>query len=231
MSRDLIISVLLHVFVVGALYASGQILPSHKFDPGDVIKVSLVSLPDMPPSMVPPTDPLSIPKAVKAEEAPLPVSDPTSKPIASIQKKKEPPKQKKTQKKPYQSGAEKGEQDQTGSENGNTDVGQAAGSPFAGATVDNASFNYPYWFTQAFYKLRSNFVIPIDADGKIVCEVYFQVLKSGRVVETKVIKSSGIQVFDQACIAAIEKSSPFPPFPREFSDEILGITVPFSNQK
>ncbi len=227
MSRDLIISVLFHVFVVGALYASGQILPSHKFDPGDVIKVSLVSLPDMPPSMEPPTDPLSIPKAVRADEAPLPVSDPTSKPIASTQKKKEPPKQKKTQKKPYQSGAEKGDQDQTGSESGNTDVGQAAGSPFAGATTDNASFNYPYWFSQAFYKIQTNWINPIEADGAIVCVVYFQVLKSGRVVETKVEKSSGIPAFDQACVTAIDRSSPFPPFPKEFADEILGITIPF----
>jgi TonB family protein len=228
MRRDLIFSVIFHVFVVGALYASGEIIPGHKIDLGEVVRVSLVSLPDMPPSMQPPTDPLSVPKAVKTETPPEPVPDAGAKAINAAPKKKEPPKAK--VKKPYQSKATSGDQDQAGSENGNTDIAQGSGSPFAGATVDNASFNYPYWFNQVFYKINTNWRNPIDADGAIVCVVYFQVLKSGRVIETKVQKSSGIPAFDQACANAVELSSPFPPFPKEFSDEILGITIPFKYQ-
>ena len=42
----------------------------------------------------------------------------------------------------------------------------------------------------------------------------------------KIKQSSGIDAVDRDCIAAIERSAPFPPLPREFRDEIIGITVP-----
>jgi colicin import membrane protein len=233
MRREYVFSVIFHVFVVGALYASGQIMPSRKIDLGEVIKVSLMSLPDLPPSEKPPADPLDIPKAVQAEEQSVKVPDTKAKPISTPEKKKEAPVKKKPPKKPNKALVEKGQETKEGLTEGNADVADVAataGSPFAGATVDNASFEYPYWFSQAFYKINSNWQNPVDADGALVCVVYFQVLASGRVIETKVDKSSGIPAFDDACVLAIERSSPFPPFPRDFTDEILGITIPFKYQ-
>lgn len=229
MRRELIFSLVFHVFVVAALYGSGMILAPRKLDLGEVIKVSLMSLPDLPPSEKPPADPLEIPKAVQQEAPPVTVPEPKAKPIATLEKKKTPPK-KKAPKKEYKGQTETGDETKAGSAEGNADVAEAAGSPFAGATVDNAAFEYPYWFTQAFYKIRTNWQNPVDADGQIICVVYFQVLASGRVIETKVDKSSGIPAFDDACVLAIERSSPFPPFPRDFTDEILGITIPFKYQ-
>lgn len=230
MRRELIFSLVFHVFAVAALYGSGMILSPRKLDLGEVIKVSLMSLPDLPPSDKLPADPLSIPKAVQAEEQPMPISDPKAKAITTPEKKKEPPKKKKSTKKEYKGQTAKGDETKEGSADGNTDVAEAAGSPFAGAAVDNASFQYPYWFTQAFYKIRTNWQNPVDADGELICVVYFQVLASGRVIEARVDKSSGIPTFDDACVDAIHRSSPFPPFPREFTDEILGITIPFKYQ-
>jgi TonB family protein len=93
--------------------------------------------------------------------------------------------------------------------------------------VDNASFDYPYWFTQAFYKIQSNWRNPVSADYSIVCAIYFQVLKSGRVIELRVEESSGVRAYDEACLRAVERSTPFPPLPRAFPDEIIGITLPF----
>jgi colicin import membrane protein len=229
MRRELIFSLVFHVFVVAALYGSGMILSPRKLDLGEVIKVSLMSLPDLPPSEKPPADPLEIPKAVQQEAPPVNVPEPKAKAIATPEKKKVPPK-KKPPKKEYKGQTETGDETKAGSAEGTADVAEAAGSPFAGATVDNAAFEYPYWFTQAFYKIRTNWQNPVDADGQIICVVYFQVLASGRVIETKVDKSSGIPAFDDACVLAIERSSPFPPFPRDFTDEILGITIPFKYQ-
>jgi TonB family protein len=166
-----------------------------------------------------------MPKAVKAEEPPISMPDAKSKPIAAKPKPK--PKEKP---KRVRDLTAKEEAEQMAAEEGKSEIGQTAGSPFAGATVDNASFDYPYWFTQAFYKIQTNWHNPVDADGPMVCLVYFQVLKSGRVVEARVDKSSGIPAFDQACVTAIDRSSPFPPFPKEFGDEILGITIPFKYQ-
>ena len=64
-------------------------------------------------------------------------------------------------------------------------------------------------------------------DATIVCVIYFQVIKSGRVIEKRVEETSGIPAFDQACLQAVERSTPFPPLPRDFTDEIIGITLPF----
>jgi len=103
----------------------------------------------------------------------------------------------------------------------------AGGSPFAGATVDNRNFTYSYWFTQAFNKIGRNWQRPrIITDGPIVCTIYFQVIKSGRVIEVEITKSSGIPEFDESLKQAIERSAPFPPLPRKFTDEIIGITLP-----
>jgi len=110
-------------------------------------------------------------------------------------------------------------------------VESAQGSPFAGATVDNANFNYPYWFTQTFNKIANNMRNTTNVDNRIFCTIYFQVLKSGRVIELRIEKSSGYPDFDEACLAAVERSAPFPPLPNDFIDEIIGITLPFTNNQ
>jgi len=66
-------------------------------------------------------------------------------------------------------------------------------------------------------------------DGTVTCDVYFQVIKSGRVIEKKVVTPSGVPQFDQACLASIDRAQPFPPLPRDFLDEIIGLYITFSN--
>jgi TonB family protein len=227
MRREIIFSFVFHIFIVAAFYGSGLILTPRKIDLGEVIKVSLMSLPELPVTNHPPANPLDIPRAVQAEQTPAPISDKSAKPVAI---KKPTPKKPKKDKKKYEGQKDTGAESKSGAVDGDANVAEASGSPFAGATVDNADFNYPYWFTQAFYKIQTNWQNPVDADGEIICVVYFQVLASGRVVETRVEKPSGIPAFDDACIYAVKRSSPFPPFPREFTDEILGITIPFKYQ-
>ncbi|RKX17088.1 MAG: hypothetical protein DRP35_11530, partial [Candidatus Zixiibacteriota bacterium] len=117
-----------------------------------------------------------------------------------------------------------------GNSEANVETSDGEDSPFAGATIDNASFNYPYWFTQAFNKIRRNWRNPISADIPITCTIYFQVIKSGRLVKAEIKKPSGIPAFDNACLRSVENSTPFPPLPRQFVDEIIGITLPMQYQ-
>jgi TonB family protein len=70
----------------------------------------------------------------------------------------------------------------------------------------------------------------VNTDARLVCKVYFQVIRSGRVVQVEVLESSGIPAFDNACKAAVERAAPFPPLDREFAEEVIGITVPFTNR-
>lgn len=236
-ARDISISVILHVLIVASTFLPVT-FASRPDTLGNVISVRIISAPSMPaqPDAPPqPIKPLVIPKAVEAEPEVIPIDDPvTAKPVNVPEtkpapvKKPDPPKPDRTQK---NLDAVKGDTKQAGTKDGQADVEvSAAGSPFAGARVDNASFDYPYWFDLAFTQIANNFRNPINTDAKLVCVVYFQVIRSGRVLEIKVLTSSGVKVFDDACVAAIERSRPFTPLPREFRDEIIGITVPFTNR-
>jgi protein TonB len=161
----------------------------------------------------------------------IPIDDPTTRPAVEVEEPvEEPEPEPERERRPQaQAQAQAGERTQTGSEEGDTEVQAPAGTSISGVSVDNASFNYPYWFTLTWSKINQNFRIPIQIDGKVYCDVYFQVIKSGRMIEVKVTNSSGIPQFDDACIAAVERSAPFAPLPRQFLDEIIGITITFTN--
>lgn len=103
------------------------------------------------------------------------------------------------------------------------------GSPLGTATVDNADFTYTWWMTQTFNKIQSNMRNTVQTEERLVCEVYFQVLRSGRIAELRIVSSSGDPNFDKDCQDAIERSVPFPPLPQEYKEEIIGITLPFLN--
>ena len=188
-----------------------------RFKPGEIIKVSLTAGPPGKPAPV-----ITPPKPV-APSVTQPTPLPTKGAKAITNGKKKPPPKK-------QSGVRKGEEARFEAERANNEIvsdATATGSPFAGATVDNLSFDYPYWFEQAFTKIQSNWINTVEADGEIVCVIYFQVIKSGRLMEARVETESGIESFDQGCLGAIYKSAPFPPLPSEFADEVIGITLPF----
>ena len=222
MKLEIILSLALHgILILFTMVASPfDIRRSQDYD--DVIRVSLTALPEFAaeePVALP--EPV-IPQAAEEQLAEIPIEDPTSLPETVVPEKPKPEPKEKPKPKPRSSGNGK----KTDDEN-EIEAAAGAGSPFSGATIDNASFNYPYWFTQAFHKIQSNWRNPVAADGAIVCVIYFQVIKSGRVIEQRVEESSGIPAFDQACLQAVQRSAPFPPLPRDFTDEIIGITLPF----
>jgi TonB family protein len=236
-SKDITLSVILHVMIVASTFLPVT-FASRPDTLGNVISVRLISAPPLPvqPDAPPqPIKPLTIPKAMEAEPEVIPIDDPvTAKPVKIPETKPAPvkkPEQKKPDKTQKNLDAVTGDTRRAGTADGSTDVEvSASGSPFAGARVDNASFDYPYWFDLAFTQIANNFQNPINTDAKLVCVVYFQVIRSGRVLEIKVQTPSGVPAFDDACVAAIERSKPFTPLPREFRDEIIGITVPFTNR-
>ncbi|MCK4572732.1 MAG: TonB family protein [candidate division Zixibacteria bacterium] len=229
MKREVILSLLLHLTVVFFTILSSpfDIKKTTQYD--EVIKIRAVTLPDFSPAapVVQETEPVTIPEAVADEPAEIPIDDPTS---VDEPKKTEKPTPKPAKKPPQDTPSAT---DETPPATGNGDqteidvAGTGTGSPFAGATIDNASFEYPYWFTQTFNKIASSWRNTVVYDGSLVCVVYFQVIRSGRVIDVRVEFSSGVTPFDETCLTAIERAAPFPPLPREFRDEIIGITLPF----
>lgn len=195
---------------------------------GEVIKVTLRSMSEIQKE-APEQPPMVIPKPQMADDDPdIPIDDPktikTKKDLKQPEEKPK-PKPKDPEKKVTPSAStEMSEPKEKEIETKSTDVGQM----FAGATVHSASFDYPYWYDQAFSKIRSNMRNTVSSDSPLICKVYFEVIQSGRLITVKVVESSGISQFDDACVLAIESSAPFPPLPRQFHEEILGISLPFS---
>lgn len=237
MKREIIYSIALHIIIVAMTFLSAPFtLGKTDFDYGQVVHITAVGTPDFSEPEPVPFAPVEVPQALPDDVSEdIPLSDPTSidKPVP-IDKPKEKPKEKPKPKKPKAQNkkpAEKPKDDgqSSGSPTGEKEIetsATGAGSPFAGATIDNAAFDYPYWFTQAFNKISGNFRRTVAIDGNVVCVIYFQVIKSGRVIDIQIKQSSGIDPVDRDCLNAIERSAPFPPLPKEFRDEIIGITLP-----
>jgi periplasmic protein TonB len=227
MKRAFFFSFIFHMVMVGAALISSPFEPSNRIDYGEVIRVSLPSF-DQVPNVAPPEPvPVEVPMAMAEEEPDIPIESPSTKPAAEIEKPKEKPKPKPPkQNKPVN--AKTGEKTQQGGEKGNleTSMQSASGVGVSGATVEDESFNYPYWFTQAVQKILGNFRWSYSYDGTLVCVMHFQVIQSGRVIELRVAQSSGIKQYDDACIAAVERSAPLPPLPREFGKEIIAVNFP-----
>lgn len=192
---------------------------------GEVIKVTLKSMTDIQ-KPAPEQAPISVPKPKIQDDAiEIPLDDPrTVKTKKDVKKPEEKPKPKPEKKEETTATTPTTEPQEKEIETKSTDVGQM----FAGATVSNQNFDYPYWFDQAFSKIQSNMRNTVSSDSPLICKVYFEVIQSGKLITIKVMESSGINQFDDACVSAIERSAPFPPLPRNFREEIIGISLPFS---
>ena len=90
---------------------------------------------------------------------------------------------------------------------------------------------YPKWFNEAYGQIAGNFVNSVSSSDSLSCMIKFTVIRSGEIKAIELIESSGNEAFDAACLRAIERSSPLPPFPGELQDEEkIAITVPFTNR-
>ena len=230
MKREIVYSVLLHTVVLVLTVFSSPFDTGSKPDYTEVIRVSLLASEEVYP-VSEEAEPVIIqtPAAMPKELPEIPIGEPTTSDEAPVDEEPEPEPEPKPEG-PPETTPTVTRSEAAGDGGGEEEIHSpvtGGRSPFAGATIDNASFSYPYWFTQAFNKILRNWRNPVAADGAVVCVVYFQVIKSGRVVDVEVKNSSGLETFDDACVRAVQRSTPFPPLPREFRDEIIGITLPF----
>ncbi|MDH3892166.1 MAG: TonB family protein [candidate division Zixibacteria bacterium] len=243
MARDLLLSVALHVGIVAFTLLASPFESESQFDDREVISVDLLF--EAPPGGIevqeePPPDPVTVatPKTVEDEPEEIPISEPVTDDEEVIIDEESQPEETETKEEPPpedQTVVQPPPADVTAANEPAVAEGPAEihstvtgkGTVFAGATISNANFDYPYWFTQTFNKILRNWRNPVASDGVIVCAIYFEVIKSGRVIVKRIETSSGIAPFDAACLAAVDRANPFPPLPRQFADEIIGITLPF----
>ncbi|MCP4704134.1 MAG: TonB C-terminal domain-containing protein [candidate division Zixibacteria bacterium] len=229
MKQDLLLSFLIHFIIVIAMVISSPFKPKVNTDLGDVIQVNLRTF--TAPAAAPEPEPIEIPQEIVADEPVV-----TTPEIASVieakpidKPKPEKPKPKPIKNNDYNPDALKEDKEQSGTKDGQKDVSEnlSSGSKFGGAAIDNASFDYPYWFVQAFSKIERNWRNPVFSNQPLSCIIYFQVIRSGRIIKTEIEQSSGVDAFDGGCERAVNISQPLPPLPDQFADEIIGIHLEF----
>jgi protein TonB len=110
-------------------------------------------------------------------------------------------------------------------------AGSPTGSPLGSSTfgaavagLDNPDFTYGYYVDQMLALIRAQWVRP-PLGGGIEATVHFQIERDGRVVDVRIVQSSGYSSFDLAGLRAVQSASPLPPLPRSYRQETLGVTL------
>ena len=90
---------------------------------------------------------------------------------------------------------------------------------------DTRGFNFGPYLARVVYIVRRNWyaVIPESArlgeKGRVA--LVFEIVKDGSVPQLRLLASSGSQALDQAALASIRASNPFPPLPQRFTGQHL----------
>jgi protein TonB len=234
--RDWLFSLILHGLVIVVTIFAGPLDLRKPPEFADVIRVGVISMPEVTAAPVETIPDAPIPQAVEAEPEEVPIEDPTTKPAVEIEEPKkpsepkpEPPKEEKPKPKPSEVQRPTGEEPKAGADEGQTTVETPTGGAVAGAMISNSEFTYTYWFTLAFNKINQNYRVPFAIDGRVECRIYFEVIKSGRVIDMRIVEPSGLPGFDDACMGAVGRAAPFPPLPQKYLPEVIGLTITFSN--
>lgn len=208
MRQSLIISVIVHVLVLAALFFVVKTVPEMRL-PQNIYSVKIFQ-----------------PAAVKTE--PEKTDKPVTKPKAAepavpkpkTEKKKEP------EKKPEVVKENKAE---AAKEEKGMDV-TVAGDPsgLTSMSIDAPRFPFSYYLSAVERKVSQNWFSSESGRGEgYICVIYFRLARDGSVGDVTVEKSSGNQFFDRSAQRAVRSSAPFPPLPRAFEDPWLGIHFTF----
>jgi TonB family protein len=104
-------------------------------------------------------------------------------------------------------------------------VGTADGT---GIAVDAANFPFAYFLSGVERKVSENWFSAVaEGASGLTCVVYFRLLRDGSVADVRLETSSGNAYFDRAAVRAVKSAVPFPPLPRAFPNEYLGIHFTF----
>jgi len=102
-------------------------------------------------------------------------------------------------------------------------------APTQGRLVPTNSNVVPTWKTQIVALLERNKRYPETAQSRReqgVAQVFFSLDRQGRVLESRVVRSSGANALDEEALALLRRAQPFPPPPRELAGEHIDLTVP-----
>jgi periplasmic protein TonB len=102
-------------------------------------------------------------------------------------------------------------------------------APTQGQLNPNASNAVPTWKTQIVALLERNKRYPPAAQSRReqgVAQVSFSLDRQGRVVESRLVRSSGAAALDEEALALLHRAQPFPKPPAELTGSRVNLSVP-----
>ena len=102
-------------------------------------------------------------------------------------------------------------------------------APIQGRITPHNSNAVPTWKTQIVALLERNKRYPAAAQSRReqgVAQVFFSLDRQGRVINSRIARSSGANALDEEALALLRRAQPFPAPPRELPGERVDLTVP-----
>jgi periplasmic protein TonB len=102
-------------------------------------------------------------------------------------------------------------------------------APVQGQPTPNSSNAIPTWKTQIVALLERNKRYPETSQSRReqgVAQVFFSIDRQGRVIDSRVVRSSGASALDEEALALLRRAQPFPKPPAELGGEHVDLTVP-----
>lgn len=106
-------------------------------------------------------------------------------------------------------------------------------SPYS-SQIGLSSFPFTYYLQIIIDRVSGNWftsLVDPGIKGNFQTTVYFRILRDGRISSLKIEESSGMRSLDLSALRAVQSSSPFPPLPKEYEEEYLGIHLIFEHSK
>jgi len=111
--------------------------------------------------------------------------------------------------------------------------GGGFGSEYS-SQIGLSNFPFTYYLQIIHGKISSNWYISQISPGikgSFHTTIFFKIFKDGRISEPKIEESSKIRSLDLSAIRAVRSSTPFPPLPKDYEDEYLGIHLIFEHSE
>jgi periplasmic protein TonB len=102
-------------------------------------------------------------------------------------------------------------------------------APMQGRLTPTPSNAVPTWKTHILALLERNKRYPEAAHSRHqqgVAQVFFSIDRQGRVLNSRVVRSSGASALDDEALALLRRAEPFPPPPPELPGPRVDLTVP-----
>lgn len=112
-------------------------------------------------------------------------------------------------------------------------IGPGTGSAYS-SQIGLSNFPFTYYLQIIIDRVSNNWftsLVDPGITGSFQSTVHFRIYKNGQISEPKIEESSGIRSLDLSALRAVQTSAPFPPLPRAYEDEYLGIYLIFEHSK